>query len=31
MLQYRYVIDKLIDVPPESFQPPPKVIRRSCA
>ncbi|MFP6557984.1 16S rRNA (adenine(1518)-N(6)/adenine(1519)-N(6))-dimethyltransferase RsmA [Paraburkholderia sp. B3] len=25
MLQYRYVIDKLIDVPPESFQPPPKV------
>jgi 16S rRNA (adenine1518-N6/adenine1519-N6)-dimethyltransferase len=25
MLQYRYVIDKLIDVPPEAFQPPPKV------
>lgn len=25
MLQYRYVIDKLLDVPPESFQPPPKV------
>ncbi|MEX3606029.1 MAG: 16S rRNA (adenine(1518)-N(6)/adenine(1519)-N(6))-dimethyltransferase RsmA [Burkholderia sp.] len=25
MLQYRYVLDKLIDVPPESFQPPPKV------
>ncbi|MEX3548268.1 MAG: 16S rRNA (adenine(1518)-N(6)/adenine(1519)-N(6))-dimethyltransferase RsmA [Burkholderia sp.] len=25
MLQYRYVVDKLIDVPPESFQPPPKV------
>jgi 16S rRNA (adenine1518-N6/adenine1519-N6)-dimethyltransferase len=25
MLQYRYVIDKLIDVPPESFNPPPKV------
>jgi len=25
MLQYRYVMDKLIDVPPESFQPPPKV------
>jgi 16S rRNA (adenine1518-N6/adenine1519-N6)-dimethyltransferase len=25
MLQYRYVMDKLIDVPPEAFQPPPKV------
>ncbi|MEX3582622.1 MAG: 16S rRNA (adenine(1518)-N(6)/adenine(1519)-N(6))-dimethyltransferase RsmA [Burkholderia sp.] len=25
MLQYRYVMDKLIDVPPESFQPQPKV------
>ena len=25
MLQYRYAIDKLIDVPPESFNPPPKV------
>ncbi|RKP49152.1 16S rRNA (adenine(1518)-N(6)/adenine(1519)-N(6))-dimethyltransferase RsmA [Trinickia fusca] len=25
MLQYRYVMDKLIDVPPESFEPPPKV------
>ncbi|AOK31123.1 16S rRNA methyltransferase [Burkholderia singularis] len=25
MLQYRYAMDKLIDVPPESFQPPPKV------
>jgi 16S rRNA (adenine1518-N6/adenine1519-N6)-dimethyltransferase len=25
MLQYRYVIDKLLDVPPESFEPPPKV------
>ncbi|SAL52402.1 16S rRNA (adenine(1518)-N(6)/adenine(1519)-N(6))-dimethyltransferase RsmA [Caballeronia humi] len=25
MLQYRYVMDKMIDVPPESFQPPPKV------
>lgn len=25
MLQYRYVMDKLLDVPPESFQPPPKV------
>ncbi|WP_248320482.1 16S rRNA (adenine(1518)-N(6)/adenine(1519)-N(6))-dimethyltransferase RsmA [Caballeronia sp. Sq4a] len=25
MLQYRYVMEKLIDVPPESFQPPPKV------
>ncbi|CAH2774401.1 MAG: SSU rRNA (adenine(1518)-N(6)/adenine(1519)-N(6))-dimethyltransferase (EC [uncultured Caballeronia sp.] len=25
MLQYRYVMDKLIDVPPESFNPPPKV------
>jgi 16S rRNA (adenine1518-N6/adenine1519-N6)-dimethyltransferase len=25
MLQYRYVIDKQLDVPPESFQPPPKV------
>jgi 16S rRNA (adenine1518-N6/adenine1519-N6)-dimethyltransferase len=25
MLQYRYSIDKLIDVPPESFNPPPKV------
>jgi 16S rRNA (adenine1518-N6/adenine1519-N6)-dimethyltransferase len=25
MLQHRYVMDKLIDVPPESFQPPPKV------
>ena len=25
MLQYRYVIDKLLDVPPEAFQPPPKV------
>jgi 16S rRNA (adenine1518-N6/adenine1519-N6)-dimethyltransferase len=25
MLQYRYVMDKLLDVPPEAFQPPPKV------
>ncbi len=25
MLQYRYVMEKLIDVPPESFDPPPKV------
>ena len=25
MLQYRYVIDKQLDVPPESFNPPPKV------
>ncbi|MDR1276234.1 MAG: 16S rRNA (adenine(1518)-N(6)/adenine(1519)-N(6))-dimethyltransferase RsmA [Candidatus Accumulibacter sp.] len=25
MLQYRYVIDRLFDVPPESFDPPPKV------
>jgi 16S rRNA (adenine1518-N6/adenine1519-N6)-dimethyltransferase len=25
MLQYRYVMDKMIDVPPESFNPPPKV------
>jgi 16S rRNA (adenine1518-N6/adenine1519-N6)-dimethyltransferase len=25
MLQYRYVMDKLIDVPPESFEPAPKV------
>lgn len=25
MLQYRYTMDKLLDVPPESFQPPPKV------
>lgn len=25
MLQYRYVIDKQLDVPPEAFQPPPKV------
>jgi 16S rRNA (adenine1518-N6/adenine1519-N6)-dimethyltransferase len=25
MLQYRYAIDKLLDVPPEAFQPPPKV------
>src|ERR1700712_1108147 len=25
MLQYRYSIEKLIDVPPESFNPPPKV------
>jgi len=25
MLQYRYAMDKLLDVPPESFQPPPKV------
>jgi 16S rRNA (adenine1518-N6/adenine1519-N6)-dimethyltransferase len=25
MLQYRYVIDKLLDVPPESFEPAPKV------
>jgi 16S rRNA (adenine1518-N6/adenine1519-N6)-dimethyltransferase len=25
MLQYRYSMDKLIDVPPESFNPPPKV------
>jgi 16S rRNA (adenine1518-N6/adenine1519-N6)-dimethyltransferase len=25
MMQYRYVLDKMIDVPPESFQPPPKV------
>ncbi|HTJ95598.1 MAG TPA: 16S rRNA (adenine(1518)-N(6)/adenine(1519)-N(6))-dimethyltransferase RsmA [Pararobbsia sp.] len=25
MLQYRYWMDKLFDVPPESFEPPPKV------
>jgi len=25
MLQYRYALDKLLDVPPEAFQPPPKV------
>ena len=25
MLQYRYVMEKMLDVPPESFQPPPKV------
>jgi 16S rRNA (adenine1518-N6/adenine1519-N6)-dimethyltransferase len=25
MLQYRYAMDKLIDVPPEAFQPAPKV------
>ncbi len=25
MLQYHYAIDKLIDVPPEAFVPPPKV------
>lgn len=25
MLQHRYSMDKLLDVPPESFQPPPKV------
>jgi 16S rRNA (adenine1518-N6/adenine1519-N6)-dimethyltransferase len=25
MLQYRYTIDKLLDVPPDAFQPPPKV------
>ncbi|HEX7907919.1 MAG TPA: 16S rRNA (adenine(1518)-N(6)/adenine(1519)-N(6))-dimethyltransferase RsmA [Paraburkholderia sp.] len=25
MLQYRYSIDKQLDVPPEAFQPPPKV------
>ncbi len=25
MLQYRYSMDKLIDAPPESFNPPPKV------
>lgn len=25
MLQYRYAIEKMLDVPPESFQPPPKV------
>ena len=25
MLQYRYWMDKLLDVPPESFEPPPKV------
>jgi 16S rRNA (adenine1518-N6/adenine1519-N6)-dimethyltransferase len=25
-LQYRYFIDRLFDVPPESFDPPPKVI-----
>ena len=25
MLQYRYVMDKMLAVPPESFQPPPKV------
>ena len=25
MLQYRYSIEKLIDVPPQAFQPPPKV------
>ncbi|KAG0163005.1 hypothetical protein DFQ30_000891 [Apophysomyces sp. BC1015] len=26
MLQYRYAMDKLIEVPPASFQPAPKVI-----
>jgi 16S rRNA (adenine1518-N6/adenine1519-N6)-dimethyltransferase len=25
MLQYRYVMDKLLDVPPESFEPAPRV------
>ena len=25
MLQYRFVMDRLFDVPPESFDPPPKV------
>ena len=25
MLQYRYVIDKQLDVPPDAFNPPPKV------
>jgi 16S rRNA (adenine1518-N6/adenine1519-N6)-dimethyltransferase len=25
MLQYRYAMEKLMDVPPESFDPPPKV------
>ena len=25
MLQYRYAMDKMLDVPPEAFQPPPKV------
>jgi 16S rRNA (adenine1518-N6/adenine1519-N6)-dimethyltransferase len=25
MLQYRFHIERLIDVPPESFEPPPKV------
>lgn len=25
MLQYRYAMDKLLDVPPEAFDPPPKV------
>lgn len=25
MLQYRYAMDKLLDVPPQSFAPPPKV------
>ncbi|WP_291987875.1 16S rRNA (adenine(1518)-N(6)/adenine(1519)-N(6))-dimethyltransferase RsmA [Candidatus Accumulibacter sp. ACC007] len=25
MLQYRFVIDRLLDVPPEAFDPPPKV------
>lgn len=25
MLRYRYVIKKMLDVPPEAFQPPPKV------
>ncbi len=25
MLQYRYLMDHIIDVPPESFDPPPKV------
>ncbi|RTK98570.1 MAG: 16S rRNA (adenine(1518)-N(6)/adenine(1519)-N(6))-dimethyltransferase, partial [Neisseriaceae bacterium] len=25
MLQYRFVMDKVLDVPPEAFNPPPKV------
>ena len=31
MLQYRFVMDWLLDVPPECFSPAPRSIRRWCA
>jgi 16S rRNA (adenine1518-N6/adenine1519-N6)-dimethyltransferase len=31
MLQYRFVMDRLLDVPPDAFIPRPRSIRRSSA